>query len=898
MAVMGPGYTDKGQSGGFSSCDLESPAMVLRTLEEGSVFADRYRVVRKIGSGQMGMVYEVIHLETERPCALKVMLPELVGDEDRRRRFRQEAKISAKIRSEFIVDVFDAGEDPETGSVYLVMEHLEGEELSELLDREGRLEPEEAIVFLRQIAIALDKTHKASVVHRDLKPDNIYVTEREDGSPLLKILDFGVAKILAEGPVGAPGTRSLGTPVYMAPEQFSTGEGLGAASDIFALGMMTYTLLVGTFYWADELGDTENIIAFVKKAIFGPQDPAVERAAGHGVNLPPAFDAWFKKITAFKTEDRFATAGEAVTALAEVFDIPDRSSDRRRRKKVKTPSAPPKVPGEPTPEPAQQPGPAPPAAAITAEPVTLKKDSAFDRAQPAVVTAEPVTLKKSAPFDRAQSDPRPAPARRVSAFDRGAPAPVDQPALNRRARPAPGPQPTQGKAAPAVARAEPSPEQAAPTNGEVDAFKGTRKLSAGDLAGLTPQAVMPFGPAPSADAQQPQPSEADDTAGTQNLSPDVLATFRSQGAMPFARHGGAEPADGQPAAHRIAVVKQDALVAGTLCCRWQPGHALVVIVKATCNLINGDAAKLRTTSEPLAGDEEKSPGGSLLYPSDYAAFKGKADVLLYGHAYVAGGSGPVAQVRFGFGHQGASFERRIIVFGDRQWKHTASGMRASTPQPFVKLRMSYERAFGGQGYGPNPVGRGFRGLPSSDGVARLPNLEDPANLLTDPTQTPSPACFGAISPRWDPQFAHLFDDNWQRTRRPHFPQGFPWQSYQAAPAGQQLIALRGDEPFMCEGLHPKLTSFSGCLPGLVARCFVYGPGRGFAELSLRLDTAIFDFDSMALNLLWRGHVSIADTDGSDVEAVYVSTEPQRGPQLSREQAWQQLTARHRIGRSG
>jgi serine/threonine-protein kinase len=201
---------------------------------------------------------------------------------------------------------------------FLVMELLRGEELGDRLKRMGRLPPEEVVMYMQQAAWALDRTHAASIVHRDLKPENLFLTTREDGTPRIKILDFGVAKLVADGATAAGATRSLGTPLYMAPEQFRANTKLTASADIHALTLMTYTLLVGEAYWKEEAKTAGDVIAFAMIVVNGPQESAVQRAARRGVTLPPGFDAWFAKGTAVNPADRFPTATEAVRALRAV----------------------------------------------------------------------------------------------------------------------------------------------------------------------------------------------------------------------------------------------------------------------------------------------------------------------------------------------------------------------------------------------------------------------------------------------------------------------------------------------------------------------------------------------------------------------------------------------------
>ena len=247
-------------------------------LVEGTVFAGRYRVERCIASGGMGAVYEVVHLETNRRRALKVMLPHVLQTPGLRERFQLEARVAANIESEFIVDVFDAGFDEATQMPFLVMELLRGEEVGKRLKRLGRLAPAEVASIVHQVSLALDRTHRASIVHRDLKPENIFLTEREDGPPRVKVLDFGVAKVLAESATTGGTTQSIGTPLYMAPEQFNPNLQLTGASDLYALGMVTYTLLVGKAYWAEEARGG-NIFALATVAVRGPHEPASARAS-------------------------------------------------------------------------------------------------------------------------------------------------------------------------------------------------------------------------------------------------------------------------------------------------------------------------------------------------------------------------------------------------------------------------------------------------------------------------------------------------------------------------------------------------------------------------------------------------------------------------------------------
>ncbi|MGK3988989.1 protein kinase [Sorangium sp. So ce136] len=277
--------------------------------------------MRLIASGSMGAVYEVVHLGTERRRALKVMHAHLFEQADMRARFLREARIAANVQSDHIVDVFDADVDEATGMPFLVMELLGGESLGDRVERLGGLPPGEAMIYLHQTALALDQTHAASIVHRDLKPENLFITQRQDGTPCVKILDFGIAKLVVEGSNAAGATRTLGTPLYMAPEQFRSRSRLTGAADVYALGMMAYTLLVGSPYWSPEASGAEDVIAFALIASRGPEEPPVQRARAQGAALPPGFDAWFARATAMDPAARFQTATEAVRALGAVLGV-------------------------------------------------------------------------------------------------------------------------------------------------------------------------------------------------------------------------------------------------------------------------------------------------------------------------------------------------------------------------------------------------------------------------------------------------------------------------------------------------------------------------------------------------------------------------------------------------
>jgi serine/threonine-protein kinase len=268
----------------------------------------------------MGAVYEVVDVRTESPRALKVMLPSIVEDPDLRARFALEARVTGNIISDHVVRVLDAGIDEASGTPFLVMDLLQGEEVGGLAHRRGALPFDEVVLYLRQAALALDKTHAAGIVHRDLKPENLFVTYRDDGSPCVKILDFGIAKVVAQSTARA--TRAVGTPLYMSPEQIRGDGRVSARADVYALGHIAYTLLVGEPYWAPEMKAAESVYPLLTAIMTGLPEAATARALRRRrIMLPPAFDGWFATCVALHAEQRPERATLALSALAEALGI-------------------------------------------------------------------------------------------------------------------------------------------------------------------------------------------------------------------------------------------------------------------------------------------------------------------------------------------------------------------------------------------------------------------------------------------------------------------------------------------------------------------------------------------------------------------------------------------------
>ena len=221
---------------------------------EGALIAGKYRIKRRIGAGGMGAVYEGEHIEIGKRVAIKVIAHEHARSAELAARFRREARAASAVESEHIVQVFDVGEDDAVG-LYMVMELLAGEDLASRLENAGgRIPVAEAVTIIAQAGRALGKAHAAGVVHRDLKPANLFLTTREDGSISVKILDFGISKLVRgaqeEGQAGAKTsllTREgavMGTPMYMSPEQ-AQGLPVDARSDVWSLASVLYEALAG-----------------------------------------------------------------------------------------------------------------------------------------------------------------------------------------------------------------------------------------------------------------------------------------------------------------------------------------------------------------------------------------------------------------------------------------------------------------------------------------------------------------------------------------------------------------------------------------------------------------------------------------------------------------------------
>jgi serine/threonine-protein kinase len=305
--------------GSTSQPDEDVPAL------EGAVVGDKYRVMRLIGTGGMGTVWEGVHTTLATRVAIKFIRPQFAEQPEARARFEIEARAAAKLKTKHAVQIYDYGVTPE-GLPYIVMEFLDGESLSDAIIARESLPPNEVAYIIGQAARALTKAHEAGIVHRDLKPDNIFLARADepvDGLPyVVKLVDFGIAKIFEEAP--APGTPPrpmggptregtvIGTPNFMAPEQLAVGGAPGPLTDLWSLGACTFAAMTGRLpFEGDVLGD------IVLKVCASPM-PTPSRV---NPNVPAGFDAWFARACARDPVKRFQSAAELAQALAGVCGV-------------------------------------------------------------------------------------------------------------------------------------------------------------------------------------------------------------------------------------------------------------------------------------------------------------------------------------------------------------------------------------------------------------------------------------------------------------------------------------------------------------------------------------------------------------------------------------------------
>jgi len=279
-------------------------------VQEGQVLAGKFRIERVLGQGGMGIVVAATHLQLDERVALKFLLPEALVNPEAVERFAREARAAVKIKSEHVARVSDVG-TLESGSPYMVMEYLHGEDLAAWVRRNGAMAVPDAVEFLLQACEAIAEAHALGIVHRDLKPANLFVTRRVDGSPCIKVLDFGISKLTVPGatPEFAMTKTStvMGSPLYMSPEQMSSSRNVDQRTDIWALGVILYESLTGRVPF-----EAETMPQLCGMILQDPPRPLSELRP----DLPPGLQQVVLRCLEKNREQRFNNVAELASALA------------------------------------------------------------------------------------------------------------------------------------------------------------------------------------------------------------------------------------------------------------------------------------------------------------------------------------------------------------------------------------------------------------------------------------------------------------------------------------------------------------------------------------------------------------------------------------------------------
>ncbi len=277
----------------------------------GTVLADRYEILAEVGRGGMSIVYKGRHVLMDKVRAVKMLLAQLMYDQTSKKRFQQEALAASCLEHPNIIAVHDFGMAP-TGQPYLVMDFLVGESLADLIKREQRIEQLRAIKIFMQACDALAHAHKKGVIHRDLKSSNIMLVEDENSTDIVKVLDFGIAKLMpASGKLPQNLTQTgevFGSPIYMSPEQ-CLGQTLDERSDIYSMGTMFYETLTGL---PPLVGNT--IVDTMQMHVAARPAPM----ESFGVHYYPELESLIFKALEKKPENRFQTMDEMYDALEKV----------------------------------------------------------------------------------------------------------------------------------------------------------------------------------------------------------------------------------------------------------------------------------------------------------------------------------------------------------------------------------------------------------------------------------------------------------------------------------------------------------------------------------------------------------------------------------------------------
>jgi len=310
-------------------------------VRQGDLVDEKYLVEGLIGEGGMAIVVAARHMQLDRRVALKILKPAAVASSEVVVRFLREARSAARLSTEHVARVLDVG-TLASGLPYLVMEYLRGADLGMVVRQRGSVPPGESVDLLLQACEAIAEAHAYGIVHRDLKPDNLFLTRRADGTPIVKVLDFGVAKArTSDGGAPQPGVTqpsvTFGSPAYMSPEQVRSARDVDVRTDIWSLGVILYELVSGRQPFAAETSAETCAMVLRDKVM-----PIADRVPG----LPPGFAALVHRCLEKDPDKRFQNIAEFAEAAAP-FGGPASSMYARRVRVVLDASTPTMPPPEP-----------------------------------------------------------------------------------------------------------------------------------------------------------------------------------------------------------------------------------------------------------------------------------------------------------------------------------------------------------------------------------------------------------------------------------------------------------------------------------------------------------------------------------------------------------------------
>ncbi|HEY0786126.1 MAG TPA: protein kinase [Acidobacteriaceae bacterium] len=339
-------YSDEVEFCPRDTTPLPFPVAAAQPEATASGLSQRYRIVRKLGEGGMGTVFlaEQIALGN-RPVALKVLRRGLLADPDFLQRFREEAASTGRIRHQNVVTVYESGQ-ADDGSPYIAMEYLEGQTLGQTLKQSGALSLAATADVLQQVARGLHAAHKLGIIHRDVKPDNIFLTRNDEGSPMVKVVDFGIAK-MRESSTHTMTGLAIGTPAYISPEQAQgmRSEELDGRSDLYSLGIVAYEMLSGRVPF-----EAETPLAYVRQHLTDAPPPL--QTIRPGLQVPPVVEQVVLKALAKDRSQRYQSTLEFAHDFSRAVEPPQQ---------VVVDTAPLQVPRQPeaVPAPAVLPSPLP-----------------------------------------------------------------------------------------------------------------------------------------------------------------------------------------------------------------------------------------------------------------------------------------------------------------------------------------------------------------------------------------------------------------------------------------------------------------------------------------------------------------------------------------------------------